>query len=568
MGKIFHLIIVSTLSAIAVLYATLSFAVSAEEYRNAFLDFLEIGPATQLNIHAHGHTPNDINQILIDVYTENDLQPFWIENGEPSKRAMEIMRVLKDAGSEGLNPRSYFSDLFGDFLGKKDAADLVRLDMLISIGLTRYIADQREGRLEAREIDPVLFESARSVEVDLKALRVEAFAARDMKAFLEQQAPSFPQYRALRKKLAEYRALAKAGGWPKIDPGETLKPGMSNPRIAKVILRLLITDELPRAPVDYNLFSDELTQAVKRFQRRHNLDDDGYIGKQTIAAMNVPVEQRIMQIVVNMERYRWMKRGDGPSVTVNIAAYRAIAGTSGKIDVSTPVVVGKLRHETPVFSDIIQYVVFNPYWTLPPSIARNETLGKLRKDPNYLKKHDMRMFLGWSGDAKEVDATKIDWHTVSKRGMNKYRIRQEPGPQNALGTLKIIFPNKYDVYLHDTPAQELFKKDKRAFSHGCIRMERPREMASWVLGGEANGWGIERINEVIQSRKRKVVPLKKKIPVHILYRTAYVDPDSDTLEFYEDVYGRDKLLAGAWDKAQPLGERLMTQTQANNNVTR
>ncbi len=217
-----------------------------------------------------------------------------------------------------------------------------------------------------------------------------------------------------------------------------------------------------------------------------------------------------------MERYRWLKRTRRGErlVAVNIAAFEAVAGKPGSFDVRMPVIVGKQYHETPVFSDTIKYVVFNPYWNLTTSIAANETLPKLKKDPFYLKKHNMRIFKGW-------------------------------GPDNALGTLKLVFPNEYNVYLHDTPAHGLFKKERRAFSHGCIRMDRPVEMASWVLGGEEKGWGQARIDEIIAGRQRKVVVLDQPVPVYILYRTAYVDPEDGVLYFYEDIYGRDTLLAKA-----------------------
>jgi murein L,D-transpeptidase YcbB/YkuD len=299
--------------------------------------------------------------------------------------------------------------------------------------------------------------------------------------------------------------------------------------------------------MDSAVFDTALEEAVKRFQQRHNLTPDGAVGKQTLAAMNVPVETRIDQIVINMERYRWLKRtlmGDR-LVAVNIAGFEAVAGKPGKFDVTMPVIVGKTYHETPVFSDTIKYVVFNPYWNLTPSIARNETLPKLKKDSHYLKKHNMRIFKGWGPDAPELDATKIDWSKVSKKDMNRYRVRQDPGPDNALGTLKLVFPNKYNVYLHDTPAHGLFKKEQRAFSHGCIRMDRPAEMAAWVLGGEEKGWSLARVNEIIASRKRQVVVLDQPVPVYILYRTAFVNPEDHTLYFYEDIYGRDKLLAKA-----------------------
>ena len=232
-------------------------------------------------------------------------------------------------------------------------------------------------------------------------------------------------------------------------------------------------------------------------------------------------------------------------VAVNIASFEALAGKPGKFDVEMPVIVGKQYHETPIFNDTIKYVVFNPYWNLTTSIIRNETLPKLQKDSHYLEKHDMQIFLGWGEDAPELDATTIDWSKVTRQAMGKYRVRQKPGPNNALGTLKLVFPNAYNVYLHDTPVHSLFKREKRTFSHGCIRMDRPAEMAAFVLGGEERGWSVERINKIIKSRERQVVVLDKPMPVYILYRTAYINPEDNTISFYEDVYGRDKLLAKA-----------------------
>ena len=541
-----HTTIKAVIAGVLIFSSAQCYATSEEDYQNAFVEFLEAGPATYLNINVHGRSSANLDQNLTDLYHSNGLQPFWIENGKPSKRAAEIISVLEDAGSHGLDPQSYFVDLINQHKVSKHPNDMVRLDILLSMGMMRYVADQREGRILAREIDPVLFESSSDVEIDWTVLRQEAFGAPDMKAFLEQQEPPFLQYRELKKKLSEYRALAASGGWPLIPAGETLKPGMDDLRIKDVRQHLAATGELTAGNMDSTMFDPALEEAVKQFQKRHNLNPDGAIGKQTLAAMNVTVKARINQIIVNMERYRWLKRDmNNRLVAVNIAGFEAFAGVPGKFDLSMPVVVGKLRHETPVFSDTIKYVVFNPYWTLPPSIARNETLPKLKKNPLYLQKNDMRIYQGWGDDSKELDPATIDWSKVSKKEMNQYRVRQDPGPKNALGTLKLVFPNKYDVYLHDTPSQALFKREKRAFSHGCIRMGRPVEMASWVLGGEEAGWGVERINQIIKGRERKVVVLEKPVPIHIMYRTAFVNTQDNSLIFYEDIYGRDKILAKA-----------------------
>jgi murein L,D-transpeptidase YcbB/YkuD len=234
---------------------------------------------------------------------------------------------------------------------------------------------------------------------------------------------------------------------------------MAGSRVTSLRRRLAITGELIVKNTESTVFDQHLVEAVKKFQTRHNLSPDGIIGGQTLLALNVPVESRIQQIIINMERYRWLKRQNhGQLVAVNIAAFEVIAGRPGKFDLSMPVIVGKNYHETPVFNDTIKYVVFNPYWNLTPSIARNETLPRLKKDPNYLQKQNMRIFQGWRPDAVELDPTTIDWSTVSEKQMDQYHVRQDPGPNNALGTLKLVFPNKYNVYLHDTPSHNLFKR--------------------------------------------------------------------------------------------------------------
>ena len=267
-------------------------------------------------------------------------------------------------------PASYFVDKIHQYWDSRDANGLVRLDILLTLGMMRYVADQREGRMEPREADAKLFATARDVDVDWDVLRKTAFEAPDMKAFLEQQAPPFPQYGELRKKLAEYRAIAAKGGWPSIPAGEPLKPGMEDQRVTMVRKRLAVTGDLASGNMDSAVFDTALEEAVKRFQKRHNLTPDGAVGKQTLAAMNVPAASRIEQIVLNMERYRWLKRERMGErlVAVNIAGFEAVAGKPGAFDVRMPVIVGKKYHETPVFSDTINMWNSIPTGTCRPAL--------------------------------------------------------------------------------------------------------------------------------------------------------------------------------------------------------
>lgn len=521
-------------------------AVADESYEQALIESLDMGPAKTLNFTILGTVPAEIDETLRSLYQENGFQPFWIENGRPGRHGEDIREALRDAGKHGLDPAHYLSRNIDEFWDSTGTVDLARLDILLSLGMARYVANQREGRVEPRLLEPELFAAAGDVKVDWKALFSSAVNSADMKEFLEKQQPQFPQYRLLKEKLADYQAIAAEGGWPAVPADQVLKAGMNDPGIALLRQRLIFTGDLDEESLEGAEFDSQVAEAVKHFQHRHNLAADGVVGKQTFAAMNVPVHDRIEQLIINMERYRWLKHTDDEmSVVVNIAGFELVARRLGEIEISMPVIVGKTYHKTPIFNGLIRYVDFNPYWNVPPSIARAEILPKLQEDPLYLEKNNMRIFRGWETGAPELDSAVFNWREVSKQQMNRYFIRQDPGPDNALGTLKIMFPNQYDVYLHDTPSRNLFKQKQRALSHGCIRMARPAEMAAWVLGGADNGWSVERINEITAAGKQKVVSLKQPIPISILYRTAFMNPEDTLLYFYDDVYDRDKLLVQA-----------------------
>mgnify|MGYP001814866234 CR=1 FL=1 len=285
---------IAVIIAGAVLASSASSYANSNEYQEAFIELLDRRPATYLGLAAHGRTSEEIDKRLAEIYHNNGLQPFWIENGKPSQRAADIISILEDAESHGLDPDSYYLNRIVQYMDdSKDAADLVRLDVLLSLGMMLYVADQREGRIIPREIDPVLFESASDEEVDWAALREAAFGSADMKVFLAQQAPPFLQYRKLQEKMAEYQAIAAEGGWSSIAEGETLKPGMDDPRIRDVKQRLAVTGELVAGDSSSSLFVTELEEAVIRFRKRLNLSLDGAIGKQTLAALTVAGEARI-----------------------------------------------------------------------------------------------------------------------------------------------------------------------------------------------------------------------------------------------------------------------------------
>lgn len=285
-----------------------------------------------------------------------------------------------------------------------------------------------------------------------------------------------------------------------------------------------------------DLYGPALVMAVKRFQNRHGLEPDGVVGKQTVAAMNVPVEERIRQIVLNMERWRWLPEDLGDRyILVNIAGFKLTLVDSGAVWDRMRVAVGKPYRRTPVFSDRIRYLEFNPYWTVPYSIATRDLLPKIKKNPGILKVKGYELLR----DGKSVAPETINWSSLSRKNF-PYTLRQKPGPKNALGRVKFMFPNQFAVYLHDTPGRQVFGHASRAFSSGCIRLARPIDLAEQVLR-DTPDWNRERIDAVLETGKRTVVNLAKRLPVHLTYSTAW-SGEGGTINFRPDIYGRDKSL--------------------------
>jgi murein L,D-transpeptidase YcbB/YkuD len=348
-------------------------------------------------------------------------------------------------------------------------------------------------------------------------------------------------YHNLKAALARYREIAANGGWHEVESGPALKSGMTDPRLPEVRARLRVTDDLTAPdPPDPSLFDADLKRAVEAFQHRHGLAADGVIGPSTLAAMNQPVARRIDQIRVNLERARWVQRDLPPDfVLVNIAGFRAYLVRGGRVTWSARVQVGKTYRETPVFRDEIEYIVFNPTWTVPPGILREDIIPQARTDPDIIGRKGLRVL---DQEGREVDPQAVSW---SAAGF-PYVLRQDPGPDNALGQVKLMFPNEHLVYLHDTPNKALFDRPQRTASSGCIRVERPLELTELVLSGN-QGWNRTRIDQVIASNQTKRVDLDRPIPVLILYWTAEVAEDG-RVAFRDDVYGRDAPVLRALDQ--------------------
>ncbi|MHB8810812.1 MAG: L,D-transpeptidase family protein [Desulfobulbaceae bacterium] len=512
----------------------------------ALMDIMENKPAPGKGPALARPADLAVEQHVMELYAQREMRPLWVGSEGPGAKALTIANTLNASFDEGLNPDDYAVPAISRLWQSREPAELAQLDILLTQGLSAYLTDMAYGRTEACLLDPQLFATTgENVINEPGQLILQASRAPDLDRFLQDQVPTHDAYRLLRTALARYRALADQGGWPHIEPGPSIKPGMEDPRVPAVRSLLWINGDYSGADGSSPRLDPELVAAVQRFQVRHNLNSDGVIGKKTLAAMNVPIAERIDQILINMELWRWLPHKlDGKQLYVNIAGFYLQARDDELVEFATPVIVGKVYHKTPVFSDRIRYIEFNPFWNIPASIAKNEIVGEVQKDPDYLRKNNIRIFNGWGDNDYEVDPATIDWRTIGGK-IKRYRLRQDPGPDNALGRVKFALPNRYDVYLHDTPTHELFKQEDRAFSHGCIRVNRPVELAYYLLSGDDKAWTMERIQQILDQGKRTIILLKKPVPVHILYRTVAVDPASGAVSFFKDIYGRDALLRQA-----------------------
>jgi murein L,D-transpeptidase YcbB/YkuD len=353
-----------------------------------------------------------------------------------------------------------------------------------------------------------------------------------------------PAYQRLRSALQQYRALAADGGWPEVPGGPTIRPASDDPRLTTLARRLSISGDLAdhQTWVESSGYDTVLQTAVRRFQARHGLEVDGLVGQATLRALNVPVEQRIDQIRVNLERARRrFYAGAEDFILVNIAGFKAYVVRDGKTVWTTKVIVGDPEHKTPVFSAALRYVVVNPEWTVPYKIASEELLPEIKQDPDFFTKGNYQLF---DVDGGVVDPISVDWNSI-RTGDFPFTLVQRPCSANQLGRIKFIFPNEYSVYMHDTPGKFLFTKAKRAFSHGCIRVDAPLGLAEAVLEGE--GWSREQIESQIGSGETKTVILAEPLPVFIFYWTAEVD-DQGLINFYDDIYERDATVLESLDR--------------------
>ena len=502
---------------------------------------------------------SDYGQLMTEFYQSYGYSLPWVRGMEPTRQAQQVIAILKNADQEGLFAEDYDGSRWGDRVAKlkptarqPSEADAVRFDAALTVCVMRYVSDLHIGK-----VNPKHFGFGFDIEAkkyDLPGfLKKDVVDASDVAGIMAQVEPPYPGYRRTIKALQTYLELAKEyDGEPLPAVKGTIAPGDSYPGVPRLIRFLRLVGDLPagaNVPEDETIYQGPLVDAVKSFQSRHGRDPDGRIGAQTLADLNVPLKQRVRQMQLTLERWRWMPDAyQKAPIVVNIPEFRLRAyDEKFKIALTMNVVVGKAYdHSTPVFEEKMAYVVFRPYWNVPYSIAKAEYLSRVARDPDYLSKKGFEVV---NSRQEVVTSGTVTSDVLEQLRAGKLFLRQAPGPKNSLGLVKFIFPNDYSVYMHDTPAQEFFSKSRRDFSHGCIRLGKPADLAVWVLRDNP-GWNMDRVRAAMNGGATQQVNLAHRIPVLIVYGTVIVTEDG-TVHFYDDIYGHDASLEEVLDKGYP-----------------
>jgi murein L,D-transpeptidase YcbB/YkuD len=489
----------------------------------------------QAAVTAHG------DSVVTEFYAARGFAPIWLNENGFNEKAHLTIAAFADANAHALNPDNY-EPL--EFINRTETANSLEAWSAIEKDLTvqflRYATHLSSGRVQPNEINKAL--NIFPHKPDSQTLLTNVLSTPDFAAFLEALAPNTPQYKRLQLRLGDYREKAELGGFTVIPEGEVLKPEMEDDRIEILRQRLIEEDYLAAADHNGTLYDGALVEAVKEFQSYHGLEVDGVIGKDTLTAMNTPIQDKLIQMELNMERRRWMPEDLGRTyVFVNLADQFLKVVKKDKTVHTAVVVVGKPYHATPVFSDEMTYVEVNPYWNVPYSIATKEYLPKLQKNAGALSAQNIRVFNGSS----EVSPYQVSWASYS-RGNFPFKLRQDPGNKNALGRIKFMFPNNFNIYIHDTPSKSLFSRAQRSFSHGCIRVSDPFALGDALMATQ--GYDRTRLEQIRDNGKRQVITLESPIPVHLTYLTAWMNKDGST-HFRRDIYNRDKVLLKALARA-------------------
>jgi len=473
---------------------------------------------------------------LPDLYERNDFKLLW----QNPQNVADLLENIGSIAGDGLNPEDYHLSqllvlkLLLDGQESPDPTLLADYDILLTDSLVRLCYHIQFGKVDPESLDPAWNMTRRVRNANPVAAIEKRLRTGTLARGLKNIRPEIDYYDLLKGVLKKYRAIQDTGGWESISGNRTLKPGTTDQLVVQLRQRLALTGQYQGTVSDSDLYDEDLENAVKRFQYQHRLVADGIVGKKTFAALNIPVKKKIDQIRVNLERARWVFHKLPESyIAVDIAGFRAYNFDGVIPSWSSKVQVGKPFRKTPVFKSKIKYIVFNPTWTVPPTILKKDILPKIKKDPDYLSTMKISVI---DRKGRTVDPHSVDWSQYRKT--IPYTLRQEPGPHNALGRIKFIFPNKYFIYLHDTPSRSLYGRKDRAFSSGCIRVEKNIELAQLLLNDPVK-WNRGSIQKLIDSNVTQRVNLPKPKPVMLLYVTIWFD-ENDNFIFKKDVYNRDR----------------------------
>ena len=494
-------------------------------------------------------------EALVEFYKVRKNQPAW----DLGSGARSVKEAIEGIRRDGLDPADYHLAAIDSLLGQDERtpdAD-ADLELLMTDAVAAMIDHARYGRVRPASLDKRWNVEPRKGAPPLHEALARVAEAGSPAEGIEKEKPDHFIYVGLKGELERLRKVADAGGWPAIPPGRSIAPGTRDPRLVLVRARLAATGELARdaaLAADSSAWDSSLVTAVKLFQERHRLDADGVLDKETLEAMNVPVGERMNQVVANMERARWVLPNLGDDfLLVNLPAFKAYLIRDNQNIWETRTQIGKEARQTPSFRADMKHAIFNPTWTVPPTILKEDVLGGIARGENMLAKKNLKVY---DRSGNQVDPSSVDWSSAQE-GSFPYTLRQDPGPDNALGRVKFMFPNPYDIYLHDTPSKELFADEKRTFSSGCIRIEDPMGLAKILLADK--GYDDAKIEEVIAAGKTTQVNLTNSLPVLIVYWTTSVGASGE-VRWAPDVYGRDPAVIAAMAAAPRVA--VATPTEA------
>lgn len=523
-------------AALGVLWAA---ATLADESQNALRQQLAALEAGEPLVVAD--VPVPAGALLPAVYARLEYRPAWNDLG----RVEALRDAVRTADLHGLETGDYrlpAIDIVADALRARaplPAAEQARLDIALTDSFARLLTHLRHGKVDPLRVhaDWNIGGGAAAPE-ELAGELAAALQSGDIRGLVDRAIPAYPPYQRLVKALADYRQLLQKGkAWPTVTPGETLRPGEQGSRVREVRARLKATGELPAGAPMTDLFDPQLAEAVKRFQAHHALTADGAIGQKTLAAMNTSIASRVDQIRVNLERMRWALHAlQGTYVVVDIAGYDVTFVRDGKVVWEGRAQVGQPLRMTPVLRSSFTNIVLNPNWTVPPTVLDKDIIPAARRDPEVVYKKGLRIL---DRDHNELDPYEINWEQYSGRNF-PYLLRQDPGDGNSLGRIKFNFPNKHAVYMHDTPKKSWFDRSERAFSSGCIRVDKPLELAELLLD-DPKRWTQAQVEEAIGRGSTRTLVLRKPVPVLILYWTVDVD-DQGQVRFKPDIYNKDRIV--------------------------